>query len=370
MESLLESASICSALRAYYVLNNNPLELDPSTASGVDKGLPTQDLLTSAPMEMGPSNALFSDEPLPTQSLQPPPSLLRSPRRPFDLGPSTSTWRITLEVNFHNAYGAPTLLLCTTLRGAGATLLAAPLLARFPSATSASTAIFRNEFVPAPGENIIVVAALLKMGHAGVPAGVSAVEHVFGLDTEAKRATFLDRYALPTTSVRLACEALIPPTLHNGVVFEAHTQNSLLRFDSTTGALRGFVTMNAPLGTDFKFLPGHCVYRARVRGVLLFAPYPSNTPPPSFLSLLAVILAVILTRRHCARPALHAFRSHRLEACLLGTYYEKRSFTSHVTRRLVFLLAITAAHSLPRLRRRRSTSRAPPVSVHQRSIAR
>ncbi|KAJ7168973.1 hypothetical protein C8R46DRAFT_1268634 [Mycena filopes] len=91
---------ICSALRAYYVLNNNPLELDPSTASGVDNGLPTQDLLNSAPMEMGPSNALFSDEPLPTQSLQPPPGLLRSPRRPFDLGPSTSTWSITLKSNF------------------------------------------------------------------------------------------------------------------------------------------------------------------------------------------------------------------------------------------------------------------------------
>ncbi|KAJ7039620.1 IucC family-domain-containing protein [Mycena alexandri] len=134
-----------------------------------------------------------------------------------------------------------------------------------PSLRKHFTAIFRNEYVPAPGENIIVVAALLEMGHAGVPAGVSAVEHVFGLDTEAKRATFLDSY------LRLACEALIPPTLHNGVVFEAHAQNCLLRFDSTTGALRGFVvrdlgglrihpeTMNASLGTDFQFLPGHCV---------------------------------------------------------------------------------------------------------------
>lgn len=56
------------------------------------------------------------------------------------------------------------------------------------------TAIFRNEFVPPPGENVVVVAALLEMGHAGVPAGVSAVEYVFGLDTEAKRIAFLDRY--------------------------------------------------------------------------------------------------------------------------------------------------------------------------------
>ncbi|KAJ7671582.1 hypothetical protein DFH06DRAFT_1366688 [Mycena polygramma] len=134
-----------------------------------------------------------------------------------------------------------------------------------PSLRKHFTAIFRNEYVPAPGENMIVVASLLEMGHAGVPAGVSAVEHIFGLDTEVKRVAFLDSY------LRLACEALIPPTLHNGVVFEAHAQNCLLRFDVATGALRGFVvrdlgglrihppTMNASLGTNFEFLPGHCV---------------------------------------------------------------------------------------------------------------
>ncbi|KAJ6577417.1 IucC family-domain-containing protein [Mycena capillaripes] len=134
-----------------------------------------------------------------------------------------------------------------------------------PSLRKHFTAIFRNEYVPAPGENIIVVASLLEMGHAGVPAGVSAVEHVFGLATEEKRAAFLDNY------LRLACEALIPPALHNGVVFEAHAQNCLLRFDVATGAPLGFVvrdlgglrihppTMNASLGTDFEFLPGHCV---------------------------------------------------------------------------------------------------------------
>ncbi|KAF8207121.1 IucC family-domain-containing protein [Mycena galopus ATCC 62051] len=133
------------------------------------------------------------------------------------------------------------------------------------SARKHFTAIFRNEYVPAPGENIIVVAALLEMGHAGVPAGVSAVEHIFGLDTDAKRADFLDKY------LRLACEALIPPTLHNGVVFEAHAQNCLLRFDVASGEPLGFVvrdlgglrihppTMNASLGTNFEFLPGHCV---------------------------------------------------------------------------------------------------------------
>ncbi|KAJ7164011.1 IucC family-domain-containing protein [Mycena crocata] len=134
-----------------------------------------------------------------------------------------------------------------------------------PSVRKHFTAIFREEYIPAPGENMIVVAALLESGHAGVPAGVPAVEHIFGLDTEEKRTTFLDSY------LRLACEALIPPTLHNGVVFEAHAQNCLLRFDIATGKPLGFVvrdlgglrihppTMNASLGTNFEFLPGHCV---------------------------------------------------------------------------------------------------------------
>ncbi|KAJ7733428.1 IucC family-domain-containing protein [Mycena maculata] len=134
-----------------------------------------------------------------------------------------------------------------------------------PSVRKHFTAIFRDEIVPAPGENIVVVAALLENSHAGVPAGMSAVEHVFGLDTEAKRAAFLDSY------LRLTCQAIIPPALYNGVVFEAHAQNCLLRFDVATGAPLGFVlrdlgglrihpeTMNTSLDTDFAFLPGHCV---------------------------------------------------------------------------------------------------------------
>ncbi|KAJ7086118.1 IucC family-domain-containing protein [Mycena belliarum] len=134
-----------------------------------------------------------------------------------------------------------------------------------PSVRKHFTAIFRDEFLPPAGQNVAVVASLLEMGHANVPVGVSAVEHAFRLDSEAKRVAFLDKY------LRLACEALIPPTLHNGVVFEAHAQNCLLRFDVETGEPLGFVvrdlgglrvhppTMNASLGTDFGFLPGHCV---------------------------------------------------------------------------------------------------------------
>lgn len=56
------------------------------------------------------------------------------------------------------------------------------------------TVVIRNEYEPKDGETIIVVAALLEMGHKNVPAGVSAVEHLFGLHTEEKRIAFVDRY--------------------------------------------------------------------------------------------------------------------------------------------------------------------------------
>ncbi|KAK0235809.1 IucC family-domain-containing protein [Armillaria nabsnona] len=127
------------------------------------------------------------------------------------------------------------------------------------------TAIFRETYQPAHGECVIVCAALLEVGHKGVPAGVSAVEHVFHLDTYEKRVEFLERY------IRLACEALLPPLIYNGVAFEAHAQNVLARFDIESGNLLGFVvrdlgglrihpaTLAKSTGVDFDFLPGHCV---------------------------------------------------------------------------------------------------------------
>ncbi|KAH7876973.1 IucC family-domain-containing protein [Lentinula edodes] len=127
------------------------------------------------------------------------------------------------------------------------------------------TAILRNYFQPRNGENVIVCAALLESGHTGSLKGVSAVEHTFGLDTNEKKAEFLDHY------LRLACEALIPPLVHNGVAFEAHAQNVLARFDISTGRLLGFVirdlgglrihppTLVKSIGTDFAFLQGHCI---------------------------------------------------------------------------------------------------------------
>ncbi len=62
-----------------------------------------------------------------------------------------------------------------------------------PEIAKHSTAIYRNVYQPSEGENVIVVAALLERGHAGIAPGVSVVEHLFSLDTDEKRVKFLDR---------------------------------------------------------------------------------------------------------------------------------------------------------------------------------
>ncbi|KAG6857213.1 hypothetical protein H0H87_007632 [Tephrocybe sp. NHM501043] len=127
------------------------------------------------------------------------------------------------------------------------------------------TAIIREEIQPQDGHALIVSAALLEMDHAGLPGGVSAVQHAFKLDTFEKRAQFLDRY------IQLACQALLPPLINNGVAFEAHAQNVLVRVDTFTGDPIGFVirdlgglrihpeTLRRSTEVDFHFLPGHCV---------------------------------------------------------------------------------------------------------------
>ncbi|KAL0573574.1 hypothetical protein V5O48_008388 [Marasmius crinis-equi] len=134
-----------------------------------------------------------------------------------------------------------------------------------PDVAKHFTAVIRDVYEPKPGENVIICAALLDWGHSGIPEDVSAVEHIFELDTELKRRSFLDRY------IRIICEALIPPLAYNGVAFEAHAQNLLARFDTTSGELLGFVvrdlgglrvhpeTLRASTGVDFQFLPEHCV---------------------------------------------------------------------------------------------------------------
>lgn len=67
---------------------------------------------------------------------------------------------------------------------------------RTPNAEAAKhfTAIIREEYQPPKGETVIVCAALFEEGHHNVPAGMSAVEHTFGLDTDEKRGVFLNKY--------------------------------------------------------------------------------------------------------------------------------------------------------------------------------
>lgn len=55
------------------------------------------------------------------------------------------------------------------------------------------TAVIREQYRPIEEEVVIVVAALLETDHANVPVGISALQHIIGLDTEQKREAFLDQ---------------------------------------------------------------------------------------------------------------------------------------------------------------------------------
>ncbi|VDC02812.1 unnamed protein product [Peniophora sp. CBMAI 1063] len=132
------------------------------------------------------------------------------------------------------------------------------------------TAVLRDPYVPKEDEAVVLVAALGETGHANSPAGVSAAQQILGLDTREKRVSFFDEYT------RLLVDAVVPPMLHNGLAFEAHPQNTLVRLSRSTKRVRGFVmrdlgglrvhaeTLRASTGTDFQFLPGHCVVTASV----------------------------------------------------------------------------------------------------------
>ncbi|TFK75106.1 hypothetical protein BDN72DRAFT_558264 [Pluteus cervinus] len=134
-----------------------------------------------------------------------------------------------------------------------------------PEVAKHFSVVLREEYQAPEGQGLVVCAALLEMDHLGAPPGVPAVQFVFGLDTQEKRLAFLDRY------IQLACEALLPPLLTNGVAFEAHAQNVLVRYNATTGEVLGFVvrdlggirvhpaTLRESTGVDFEFLPNHCV---------------------------------------------------------------------------------------------------------------
>lgn len=78
-----------------------------------------------------------------------------------------------------------------------------------PDVAKHFSVLLREEYQPPPGETVIVCAALLEMDHAGAPPGVSAVQFAFGLDTEAKRVAFLDRWAQPPVTLHRPLTTLL-----------------------------------------------------------------------------------------------------------------------------------------------------------------
>lgn len=61
-----------------------------------------------------------------------------------------------------------------------------------PEVAKHFTVVIRDEYQVPEGQALIVCAALLETDHANTPPGVSAVQHIFGLDTKEKCARFLD----------------------------------------------------------------------------------------------------------------------------------------------------------------------------------
>ncbi|KAI0303605.1 IucC family-domain-containing protein [Multifurca ochricompacta] len=134
-----------------------------------------------------------------------------------------------------------------------------------PDVAKHFTVVIRKQYLPDDTEAVIMCAALLETGHSGLPPGTPIVQHVMGLDSRTKRLAFFDQYS------RLLVAAVVPPLLHNGVAFEAHPQNTLLRLSRTSLTPTGFVlrdlgglrvhplTLHTSTGCQFSFLPEHCV---------------------------------------------------------------------------------------------------------------
>ncbi|CDS10223.1 hypothetical protein LRAMOSA02899 [Lichtheimia ramosa] len=88
---------------------------------------------------------------------------------------------------------------------------------------------------PESEEDIDIVAAALVEKIQQPDTDETLVKHVWKLDTEEKRIAFMDRY------IQTALQAFVPPLINNGVAFEAHGQNTMVRFNRKTGELKGFV---------------------------------------------------------------------------------------------------------------------------------
>ncbi|KAF6754534.1 IucC family-domain-containing protein [Ephemerocybe angulata] len=114
-------------------------------------------------------------------------------------------------------------------------------------------------------ERHIVCTSLVERGHSGPGSDIPLVIRVFELDTEEKRAAWLERF------VDVFFRAFLPPVLKNGVAFECHPQNCVARFDATTKELKGFIirdfggirvhppTLKETTGVDLDFIEGHSI---------------------------------------------------------------------------------------------------------------
>ncbi|KAI8143676.1 hypothetical protein BJV82DRAFT_100599 [Fennellomyces sp. T-0311] len=91
------------------------------------------------------------------------------------------------------------------------------------------------EYGTASSDDVFIVTGALMEKIQRPDTDETLVSHAWNLDTEEKRAHFLGRY------IALYLEAFVPPCRDNGVVFDAHGQNTIARFDRSTGALKGFL---------------------------------------------------------------------------------------------------------------------------------
>jgi len=115
------------------------------------------------------------------------------------------------------------------------------------------------------GERLIVCTSLVESGHAGEGGDVPPVIRVFDLDTEDKRAEWLDKF------VAVFFKAFLPSVLKNGVAFECHPQNCVARFDLKTKEIKGFIirdfgglrihppTLTESTGVELDFISGHSI---------------------------------------------------------------------------------------------------------------
>ncbi|KIJ27921.1 hypothetical protein M422DRAFT_37525 [Sphaerobolus stellatus SS14] len=134
-----------------------------------------------------------------------------------------------------------------------------------PDVAKHCTVMLREMYSGEERNERVIMAAVLAESAYDEEFGVPAVVTTFGLDTEEKKFVFLEQY------VNLVFDAFIPPLLIDGIAFEAHGQNTVVRFDKSTGKLKGFVfrdfggmrvhkpTLEAATGVKMDTLPDHCI---------------------------------------------------------------------------------------------------------------